>query len=139
MSKMTNSTKTFDKENSSESIFTPLSIFLALRYVRSRQGQGFSTFISASSTIGIALGTMILIVVLSAMNGFERELANKLLKNPASISLAISKPAAGITQSAYMCHDSQKVNLVREILKSKGKDVDEIMDFFSEKTKEKLK
>ncbi|MFT7007594.1 MAG: lipoprotein-releasing system permease protein [Colwellia sp.] len=66
-------------ENTSESIFTPLSIFLALRYVRSRHGQGFSTFISASSTIGIALGTMILIVVLSAMNGFEKELANKLL------------------------------------------------------------
>jgi lipoprotein-releasing system permease protein len=68
-----------NKENTSESIFTPLSIFLALRYVRSRNGQGFSTFISASSTIGIALGTMILIVVLSAMNGFEKELANKLL------------------------------------------------------------
>ena len=37
---------------------------------------------------------------------------NKLLKNPASISLAISKPAEGITQSAYMCHDNQKVDLV---------------------------
>jgi len=60
-------------------IFTPLSIFLALRYVRSRNGHGFSTFISASSTLGIALGTMVLIIALSAMNGFERELANKLL------------------------------------------------------------
>lgn len=79
MSNMTSSTKTPEKKNTSTSIFTPLSIFLALRYVRSRHGQGFSTFISASSTIGIALGTMILIVVLSAMNGFERELANKLL------------------------------------------------------------
>ncbi|WP_245942507.1 lipoprotein-releasing ABC transporter permease subunit LolE [Candidatus Colwellia aromaticivorans] len=79
MSKMTSSTKTLDKETPSESIFTPLSVFLALRYVRSRHGQGFSTFISASSTIGIALGTMILIVVLSAMNGFEKALANKLL------------------------------------------------------------
>ena len=79
MSNMTSAEKTLHKENTSPSIFTPLSIFLALRYVRSRQGQGFSTFISASSTIGIALGTMILIVVLSAMNGFEKELANKLL------------------------------------------------------------
>ncbi|MBU2924550.1 lipoprotein-releasing ABC transporter permease subunit LolE [Colwellia sp. C2M11] len=60
-------------------MFTPLSIFLALRYVRSRNGHGFSTFISASSTLGIALGTMVLIIALSAMNGFERELANKLL------------------------------------------------------------
>ncbi len=79
MSNTTSSTKAAHKENTSESIFTPLSIFLALRYVRSRHGQGFSTFISAFSTIGIALGTMILIVVLSAMNGFEKELANKLL------------------------------------------------------------
>jgi len=61
------------------SIFKPLSIFLALRYVRSRHGHGFSTFISASSTIGIALGTMVLIIALSTMNGFERELAHKLL------------------------------------------------------------
>lgn len=60
-------------------MFKPLSLFLALRYVRSRQGKGFSSFISASSTIGIALGVMVLIVVLSAMNGFERALATKLL------------------------------------------------------------
>ena len=60
-----------------------------------------------------------------------RELANKLLKNPESISLAISKPAEGITQSAYMCHDSQKVNLVREILRAKGKDLSHVLIFAS--------
>ena len=60
-----------------------------------------------------------------------RELANKLLKNPTNISLAISKPAAGITQAAYMCHDSQKVNLVREILKVKGKDLSHVLIFAS--------
>ena len=60
-----------------------------------------------------------------------RELATKLLKNPASISLAISKPAAGITQKAYMCHDSQKVNLVREILRAKGKDLSHVLIFAS--------
>jgi len=56
-----------------------LSLFLGLRYVRSRNSNGFSSFISASSTIGIALGVMVLIVVLSAMNGFERALAQSLL------------------------------------------------------------
>jgi lipoprotein-releasing system permease protein len=60
-------------------MFKPLSLYLALRYVRSRHGNGFSSFISASSTIGIALGVMVLIVVLSAMNGFERALAQRLL------------------------------------------------------------
>lgn len=93
MSNMTSSTKAAHKENTSESIFTPLSVFLALRYVRSRHGQGFSTFISASSTVGIALGTMILIVVLSAMNGFEKELANKLLSIvPHAELMSVNKP-----------------------------------------------
>ena len=60
-----------------------------------------------------------------------RELANKLLKNPASISLAISKPADGIVQAAYMCYDSQKVNLTKEILKSKGKNLSHVLIFAS--------
>ena len=60
-----------------------------------------------------------------------RTLATKLLDNPASISLAISKPAAGITQSAYMVNDSQKVNLAREILRAKGKDLSHVLIFAS--------
>lgn len=60
-----------------------------------------------------------------------RELANNILKNPESISLAISKPAEGLTQNAYMTHDSQKVKLVREILKAKGKDLSHVLVFAS--------
>ncbi len=47
-----------------------------------------------------------------------RTLAATLLKEPESISLAISKPAEGISQQIYMVHDSQKVPLLTEILKS---------------------
>ncbi len=57
----------------------PLSVFLGLRYVRSNHNSGFASFISASSTLGIGLGVMVLILVLSAMNGFERELTSRLL------------------------------------------------------------
>ena len=60
-----------------------------------------------------------------------RELANNILKNPESISLAISKPAEGLTQYAYMTNDSQKVKLVREILKGKGKDLSHVLVFAS--------
>jgi len=74
-------------------MFKPLSVFLALRYVTSKQGRGFSRFISASSTIGIALGTLVLIVALSAMNGFERELAQRLLSIvPHAELMAVNKP-----------------------------------------------
>ena len=60
-----------------------------------------------------------------------RELAKKLLKNPSSISLEISKPATGIIQNAYMCHDSQKVNLAKEILKAKGENLSHVLIFAS--------
>ena len=60
-----------------------------------------------------------------------RKLANKLLKNPKSISLSISKPAKGIAQFAYMCYDRQKINLINEILKSKDKNLSHILIFAS--------
>lgn len=45
-----------------------------------------------------------------------RTLANKILKNPEEISIAISKPAEGILQLAYLVKDSQKVKLVQLLL-----------------------
>ncbi len=60
-----------------------------------------------------------------------RKLATKLLYKPKSISLAISKPAEGITQSAYMCYDKQKIKLVRAILKEKGQRLRHILIFAS--------
>lgn len=92
------------------SIFKPLSIFLALRYVRSRHGQGFSTFISASSTIGIALGTMVLIVALSTMNGFERELASKLLSIvPHAELISVDKPISNWPASVKQVESNPEV------------------------------
>lgn len=47
-----------------------------------------------------------------------RKLAGTLLHEPVQISLAISKPAEGINQQVYLIHDSQKVPLLTELLKS---------------------
>ena len=52
---------------------------LAWRFRSSKQENGFISFISASSTAGIALGCFVLILLLSVMNGFERELKDRLL------------------------------------------------------------
>jgi ATP-dependent RNA helicase RhlE len=49
-----------------------------------------------------------------------RQMANKLLRNPAEVNIAISKPAAGIKQTAYCVYDSQKVPLLMNILKDKA-------------------
>lgn len=45
-----------------------------------------------------------------------RLLANKLLNNPESINIAISKPNEGIKQGAYLVYDSQKIRLIQDIL-----------------------
>lgn len=45
-----------------------------------------------------------------------RSLAKAILKDPKEISIAISKPASGILQQAYMVHDNQKMALLKSIL-----------------------
>lgn len=57
----------------------PLALSIGWRFYRARQSNSFISFISFASTAGIALGVAVLIVVLSAMNGFERELEQRLL------------------------------------------------------------
>lgn len=57
----------------------PLSLQIGLRFSRGRRRSGMVSLISIISTIGIALGVAVLIVGLSAMNGFERELKDRIL------------------------------------------------------------
>lgn len=57
----------------------PLALSIGWRFYRARQSNSFISFISFASTAGIALGVAVLIVVLSAMNGFERELEQRFL------------------------------------------------------------
>jgi lipoprotein-releasing system permease protein len=49
------------------------------RYLRSTRGNRFVSFISTISMLGIAIGVAVLIVVLSVMNGFEREVRGRIL------------------------------------------------------------
>jgi len=57
----------------------PLEIFVGLRYTRAKRRNHFISFISLISMLGIGLGVMALIVVLSVMNGFENELRGRIL------------------------------------------------------------
>lgn len=59
--------------------FPPLSLLIGLRFSRGRRRGGMVSLISVISTLGIALGVAVLILGLSAMNGFERELNNRVL------------------------------------------------------------
>ena len=53
--------------------------FISWRYQRAKQKNRLVSLIAFFSTVGIALGVAVLILGLSAMNGFERELNNRIL------------------------------------------------------------
>jgi lipoprotein-releasing system permease protein len=57
----------------------PFELFVGLRYLRAKRKSHFTTFISITSMVGIALGVAVLIVVLSVMNGFGNELRNRII------------------------------------------------------------
>ncbi|MBR5464389.1 MAG: DEAD/DEAH box helicase [Alistipes sp.] len=46
-----------------------------------------------------------------------RELAKTILRDPVEVNIAISKPNEAIDQSAYVCYETQKLNLVKELFK----------------------
>jgi lipoprotein-releasing system permease protein len=52
---------------------------IGTRYLSATQGRGFLSFITVVSVLGLAIGVAVLIVVLSVMNGFERELKGRIL------------------------------------------------------------
>jgi len=60
-------------------MFSPYEVFVGLRYTRAKRRNHFISFISLTSMLGIALGVTALITVLSVMNGFEKELRERIL------------------------------------------------------------
>ncbi|MCB2263820.1 MAG: lipoprotein-releasing ABC transporter permease subunit [Candidatus Thiosymbion ectosymbiont of Robbea hypermnestra] len=60
-------------------MFRPLSLFIGLRYTRAKRRNHFISFISLISMLGIMLGIVALIVVLSVMNGFHTEIQARIL------------------------------------------------------------
>lgn len=102
-------------------MYNPLSLFLGLRYVTKRQGGGFTSFVSASSTVGIALGVFVLIVVLSAMNGFEKALAKQLLSIVPHAELeSVNKPIPNWKKYATRIEQHESIEAVAPVIKLQG-------------------
>jgi lipoprotein-releasing system permease protein len=59
--------------------FAPFEWMLSLRYLRARRKEGFISVIAGFSFLGIMLGVATLIIVMAVMNGFRKELLNKIL------------------------------------------------------------
>lgn len=67
--------------------FARFELWIGLRYTRAKRRNHFISFISMISMLGIAVGVMALIVVLSVMNGFQEELRNRILGVAAHIEI----------------------------------------------------
>ena len=61
------------------SMLKNIPFYIGLRYTRAKRRNQFISFVSAFSLLGMALGVMALIIVLSVMNGFDREMKQRIL------------------------------------------------------------
>ncbi len=73
---------------------------IGTRYLRSAHRRGFVSFVAMMSVIGLALGVAVLIVVLSVMNGFERELRARILSVTAHATLSTTDGTLGDWRAA---------------------------------------
>ena len=60
-------------------MFQPLTASIGLRYLRAKRRNGFISFISLASVLGIFIGVVALITTISVMTGFQEELRNRIL------------------------------------------------------------
>jgi lipoprotein-releasing system permease protein len=75
-------------------MFHPLPLYIGLRYTRAKRRNHFISFISMISMLGIMLGITALIVVLSVMNGFHKEIRDRILSMASHATL--SDPYGGM-------------------------------------------
>lgn len=98
-----------------------LAWLLAKRYRSNRLGSGFIRFISASSTIGIALGVAVLIMALSVMNGFELALKQRLLSVIPHVELeAVDQPISDWHNKLSLLAQTQGVRSGAPYIKTNG-------------------
>ncbi|MFQ5952491.1 MAG: ABC transporter permease [Candidatus Omnitrophota bacterium] len=62
-------------------------LFLSFKYFLSRRREGLISLISFISVLGVALGVASLIIVLSVMNGFDREIRDKIVGTYAHLTV----------------------------------------------------
>jgi lipoprotein-releasing system permease protein len=69
-------------------MFKPISVAIGLRYLRAKRRNGFISFISLASMLGIALGVAALITTLAVMSGFQREIRDRMLQMAAHATVS---------------------------------------------------
>lgn len=76
-----------------------LPIVIGLRYLRSKRSNAFISFVSVFALLGMALGVLALTIVLSVMNGFDRELKERILR---AVPHGFIEPDQGLADAESM-------------------------------------
>ncbi|NIK37974.1 lipoprotein-releasing system permease protein [Xanthomonas arboricola] len=69
-------------------MFKPIPVAIGMRYLRAKRRNGFISFISMASILGIALGVTVLITTLAVMSGFQKEIRDRLLQMAAHATVS---------------------------------------------------
>jgi len=102
-------------------MFKPLEIFIGLRYTRAKRRNHFISFISLISMLGIALGVTVLITVISVMNGFEKELRERILGVVSHATVqAVGKPLQNWAEVGESLRDYEGVTGIAPYIQAEG-------------------
>lgn len=95
-------------------MFRPIALYIGLRYTRAKKRNHFISFISLTSMIGIALGVMVLITVLSVMNGFDNEIRTRIFSMATQVAITATN-GQPLTQSTSL---TQKISQQADVVAS---------------------
>ncbi|NWB26261.1 lipoprotein-releasing ABC transporter permease subunit [Pseudomonas gingeri] len=101
-------------------MFRPLFVFIGTRYTRAKRRNHFVSFISLTSMIGLALGVVVMIVVLSVMNGFDREMRNRVLGMVPHATIESGEPINDWQSLADKVRQNPKVAAVAPFTQMQG-------------------
>lgn len=90
-------------------MYRPLSLFIGTRYTRAKRRNQFISFISLTSMIGMGLGVLAMIVVLSVMNGLQDEMRTRILGMIPHATLSSSAPLRDWQQLAQQALQNPQV------------------------------
>ncbi|SEP82671.1 lipoprotein-releasing system permease protein [Pseudomonas sp. NFACC02] len=101
-------------------MFRPLFVFIGTRYTRAKRRNHFVSFISLTSMIGLALGVVVMIVVLSVMNGFDHEMRTRVLGMVPHATIESGEPISDWQALAARVKQNPQVEAVAPFTQMQG-------------------
>ncbi|HEY0287350.1 MAG TPA: lipoprotein-releasing ABC transporter permease subunit [Pseudomonas sp.] len=101
-------------------MFRPLFVFIGTRYTRAKRRNHFVSFISLTSMIGLALGVVVMIVVLSVMNGFDHEMRTRVLGMVPHATIESGEPISDWQALAAKVKQNRQVEAIAPFTQMQG-------------------